>query len=107
MAIKRQLLVFTRYYKGEEECPAHIKSKPNGEFYWETERLWVNDSLNNNINKEFMIELLKFVEPPVPAEYGIPTSLLAYLFHRISKWDYSPANCGARFRDVVVKEYLH
>lgn len=106
MANKRQLLVFTRYYKGEEECPAHIKSKTNGEFYWNTERIWVLDSLNHKISEEYTREVLQFAEPPVPAEYGIPISLLGYIFHRVAKWEQSLADCGSTFRDLIINEYL-
>lgn len=106
MAIKRQLLVFTRYYKGEEECPAHIKSKPNGEFYWDTERIWVHDSLDHKVSEEYTKEVLQFAKPPVPAEYGIPISLLGYIFHRLTKWEQSLSGCGSKFRDIILTEYL-
>ena len=103
---KSQYLVFTRFYKGEAECPEHIKKRKNGEFYWDVERGWVEDAVNHRIDTGCQREYLAYVKPDVPAEYGIPLSLLAYIFIRAGKMAYSMSDFGAKFAELIKTDYL-
>lgn len=107
MANKSQYLVFTRFYKGEAECPDRLKSRNNGEYLWGIERDWVSESLNNSLSDEFVEDYIRYVDPKVDAELGIPVSLLAYIFHRTSKWKYSIADWGRNFTSFIKEEYIH
>lgn len=106
MATKAQFLVFTKYYKGEEVCPAKIRAQKNGAFLWEYERDWVNDSLNHRLNGEYITEYVANVGDKVPADVGYPISLLAYLFHCVAKWSYSLESCADSFYDFLKEYYL-
>ncbi len=107
MATKSQLLVFTKYYKGEEVCPLKIQTQENGAFLWGHEQAWVNDSLNHRLNGEYITEYIAYIGDKVPADTGYPISLLAYLFHSISKWSYSLESCADGFYDFLKKYYLN
>lgn len=107
MATKAQYLVFTKYYKGEEECPPKISAKENGAILWCYERSWVYDSINHRLGGEYIIEYIAYVGDKVPADVGYPISLLAYLFHCISKWSYSLESCADGFYDFLKKYYLN
>ena len=105
MANKQQLLVFTRFYKGENECPARFVGG-RAEDLWSIERDWVSESLADHVNAEYAEDYIRYVKPKVPAEYGIPISLLAYIFHRLGKYHYSIADWGTKFTAFIKDEYL-
>ena len=107
MATKEQLLVFTKYYKGEDNCPAKIRAKKNGAFLWQYEQDWVNDSLNHRLDGGYITEYITYVGDKVPADVGYPISLLAYLFHCIGKWSYSLESCANGFYDFLKEYYLN
>ncbi|MCM1034941.1 MAG: hypothetical protein NC229_08505 [Bacteroides sp.] len=104
---KEQLLVFTKYYKGEERCPAHIQKKENGAALWDIERGWVLETLNNSIGSDILQEYVGYVSTPnkVKDDRGLPLSLLMYLFHRIGKWDYSLQSTADGFQDFLKTYY--
>jgi len=105
MVTKRQLLVYTRYYKGENECPERLKRIENGEALWEIERDWVNDTLNHSIDDDVYTNYCTYAFDKVPSNSGYPVMLLAYLFYRQSKWSQSLESCAEYFPTFLKKYY--
>ena len=105
MVTKRQLLVYTRYYKGEAECPPNVKRLENGESLWEMERSWVTDTINNTLPPHILTEYATYAFKKVPSGTGLPVPMLAYLFHRLSKWSFSLSSCAETFPDFIKKYY--
>ena len=95
-----------RYYRGEDECPKETGKFPNGGYYWDIERGWILENHYHYPSEEYVQEYMAYVKPEVPEEYGIPLSLLAEIFHRVSKWSFSLANLGAEFRELIETEYM-
>lgn len=107
MATKEMYLVFTRFYKGEDECPAATARRcNNGEYLWGIERDWVSECLRDISHSEYIEEYIRYVNPMVNSQYGIPVSLLAYIFHRISKWQNSIEDWGLHFNEFIEKQYM-
>lgn len=77
MATKKALLVFTRYYKGEDKNPFEIGTTEDT--LWFYEKIWV-ESMGSD-RGEF-IEFLQNVWPKIDHDSGIPIGLISLLYSR-------------------------
>lgn len=105
MATKAQLLVFTKYYKGEDECPEHIRSMPYGRTLWQIEEDWVTETLNHTICSDVIPEYIAYTHGKMPTQTGLPISLLAYIFRRMGKCAYSISDLANEFPDFIKTHY--
>lgn len=106
METKAQLLGFTKYYKGEKECPERVRKMPDGQMLWAIEQNWVSETLNHTIHSDAISEYVGYTNGKMPTQTGLPISLLAYIFHRMSKWSYSLENLANEFPNFIQTHYL-
>jgi hypothetical protein len=99
---------YCRYYKGKDKCPEDLIQCPNGGYLWNIEKEWVTGMLAHGdaYFSEGVSEYNHYVNPKVDEKFGIPVSLLGYIFYRISKWQFSLADWGKEFASYIENEYV-
>lgn len=97
---------FCRYYKGEKECPEHLRGTDEG-LFWFYECRWAEMYNENSQILESHIE--EFLLTPglssFEAEDGTPTSLKALLFNRFAVGCYTMAGAVPGFKKWYKEVY--
>lgn len=101
---REELILFCRYYNGEEYPPENIDS-----LFWGHEEVWVRWMLENNPKIQKLIDYYtkKFDLPSILPfeEDGTPIGLKAILWSRLDYWSYSPADADI-FKDWYFEHYV-
>ena len=82
MSESTALLQYTRYYRGEKECP---ESCPHSNI-WSYEKMWVEKEEERDENDGRVLEYKQDVLPLYNEDDGIPLTLKAMLYNRYSQW---------------------
>lgn len=100
----RSPLQACQYYKGEERNPFEGKADDVAALFWDYERVWATDYLNNRRYLES--ELTEYIERGMmdfAESDGTPTTLKVILFNRYQHWSYYCSNEG--FKTWYLKHY--
>ena len=80
---KEELIQSCRYYKGEEKCPEHTKNW----LFWDYEKKWVEDYLNNNESVESWRNTVKKNQlGDFATKHHVPDTLVGLLYNRFMHW---------------------
>lgn len=100
MSENTALLHYTRYYKGEKQCPEFCPH-PN---IWSYEKIWVENEEERAEDHPRVLEYKRYVLPFYNEEDGIPLSLKALLYNRYTHW--SSGSCTIEDEVRGFKEFL-
>lgn len=105
---KEELIKQCRYYKGEERCPFKLKEGDNRPILWDSERSWVYDMLNFGkaaFKQGFEVAEYDTYKAGEGITTTLPKSLLARIFHRYAKTNYSMADAAKEFPRFYAEWY--
>ena len=81
--IRKNLIEFCRYYKGEEECPKGMK-----ESFWNYEKKWVELSMNSDdLLGNMIYDYIAYGLREFEQMDNTPVSLKSLLFNRYSHFN--------------------
>ena len=86
-----ELISLCRFYKGEDECPYSENYKPECQFFWEYEKVWVNLELEVSPNLDSGLAYLERCCPYAAKDNpDVPLGLQAIFVSRIEHWGGEP-----------------
>lgn len=103
------LLKFCRYYHGEKTVPNKIKVSQNDTAFWETEKKWVELTLDGDaVLGDILDEYLEAGLRDFAQTDDTPATLKAMLFNRYGYWlgGHGLHEDAAAFKKFYTAEYI-
>lgn len=99
------LILYCRYYKGEEDCLESI-SRDGDCSLWFYEQVWATQEEHRDETGGNTLEYIHYGLKDFNADDGVPITLKALLFNRFCHWVGGYGNDVEQFKEWYLEEYL-